>query len=48
MFDRVRMSENEKRELEEFRRAGLSPRQIRALKAEAAMMREYIAWLEEL
>lgn len=42
------MSDRERCELEEYRGTGLTPRQIRAIKKEAAKMREYIEWLEAL
>lgn len=42
------MTQREKRELEEYRGTGLSPRQIRAIEREAAKMREYIEFLETL
>lgn len=45
---KIQMSEREKRELEEYRGTGLSPRQIKAIKREAAKMREYIEFLETL
>lgn len=42
------MTDREKCELEEYRGTGLTPRQIKAIKKEAAKMREYIEWLEAL
>lgn len=48
MFRRYTMNDREKCELEEYRGTGLTPRQIRAIQKEAAEMREYIEWLEEL
>ena len=48
MDSKYKMSEREKRELEEYRGTGLSPRQIKAIKREAAKMREYIEFLETL
>lgn len=48
MFSKYKMTEREKCELEEYRVTGLSPRQIRAIKREAAKMREYIEFLESL
>lgn len=42
------MEVTEKEELEEFRKLGLTPRQIRAIIEEAAKMREYIEFLEAL
>lgn len=48
MFSKYKMTEREKCELEEYRGTGLSPRQIRAIKREAAKMREYIEFLESL
>lgn len=47
-MDKFQMSEREKRELEEYRGTGLSPRQIKAIKREAVKMREYIEFLETL
>ena len=46
--DKFQMSERERRELEEYRGTGLSPRQIKAINREAAKMREYIEFLENL
>lgn len=43
---KYKMTERDKCELEEYRGTGLSPRQIRAIKKEAAALREYIEWLE--
>jgi hypothetical protein len=40
------MSERDKCELEEYRGTGLTPRQVRAIKKEAAKIREYIEFLE--
>lgn len=48
MFKKYAMTDKEKCLLSEYLGTGLTPRQIRAIKAEAAMMREYIEWLEEL
>lgn len=48
MLSKYKMTEREKCELEEYRGTGLSPRQIRAIKREAAKMREYIEFLESL
>lgn len=48
MLSKYKMTEREKCELEEYRGTGLSPRQIRAIKREAAKMREYIEFLETL
>lgn len=48
MLKKYALTDREKCELEEYRGTGLTPRQIRAIKAEAAMMREYIEWLESL
>lgn len=48
MFSRNKMTEQEKNELAEYRGTGLSPRQIRTIKREAAKMREYIEFLESL
>lgn len=48
MLRKYALTDREKCELEEYRGTNLTPRQIRALKTEAAMMREYIEWLEEL
>ena len=42
------MTPTEKRELDEFRDLGLSPRQIRAIIKEAEKMKEYIEFLEAL
>lgn len=42
------MSLLEKMELEEYRATGLTPRQIKSIKREAAKMREYIEFLETL
>lgn len=39
------MSERERRELEEYRSTGLSPRQIKAINREAAKMREFMDFL---
>lgn len=47
-MNKFQMSEREKRELEEYRGPGLSPRQIKSIKREAAKMREYIEFLETL
>lgn len=48
MLSKYKMTEREKLELEEYRGTGLSPRQIRTIKREAAKMREYIEFLETL
>ena len=48
MRSKYKMTESEKRELAEYRGTGLSPRQIRSIKREAAKMREYIEFLETL
>lgn len=48
MLSKYKMTAREKCELEEYRGTGLSPRQIRAIKREAAKMREYIEFLESL
>lgn len=48
MFSKYKMSEREKCELEEYRGTGLTPRQIKAIKKEAAALREYIEYLESL
>lgn len=48
MLSKYKMTEREKCELEEYRGTGLSPRQIKAIKREAAKMREYIEFLENL
>lgn len=42
------MREDEEKELEAYRQTGRTPRQIKAIKKEAAEMREYIEWLETL
>lgn len=42
------MTDAERNELKEFRKLGLTPRQIRSIIKEAAEMREYIEFLEEL
>ena len=42
------LTDREKCELEEYRGTGLTPSEIREIKKEAAEMREYIEWLEEL
>ena len=47
-MNKFQMTEREKRELDEYRGTGLSPRQIKAIKREAAKMREYIEFLETL
>lgn len=46
MLSKYKMTDREKCELEEYRGTGLSPRQIRAIKKEAAALREYIEFLE--
>lgn len=43
--NKFQMSERERRELEEYRGTGLSPRQIKAINREAAKMREFIEFL---
>lgn len=43
-----KMNERDKIELEEYRGTGLTPRQVRAIKQEAARVREYIEFLESL
>jgi hypothetical protein len=48
MFSKYAMTEREKCEVEEYRGTGLTPRQIRAIKKEAAALREYIEFLENL
>lgn len=48
MLSKYKMTDREKCELEEYRGTGLSPRQIRAIKKEAAALREYIEFLENL
>lgn len=48
MTAKYQMTDREKCELEEYRGTGLSPRQIRAIKRDAAKMREYIEFLESL
>lgn len=48
MFSKYTMTEREKCELEEYRGTGLTPRQIKAIKKEAAALREYIEYLESL
>lgn len=48
MGSKYKLTERERRELEEYRGTGLSPRQIRAINREAAKMREYIEFLETL
>lgn len=48
MFSKYKMSWREKCELEEYRGTGLTPQQIRELESEAARIREYIEWLENL
>ena len=47
-MSKIQLTEREKRELEEYRGTGLSPRQIKAIKREAAKMREYIEFLETI
>ena len=46
MLSKYKMTDREKCELEEYRGTGLSPWQIRAIKKEAAALREYIEFLE--
>lgn len=48
MLKNYAMTDRGKCELEEYRGTGLTPRQIRAIRKEAAEMREYIEWLESL
>lgn len=48
MLRKYAMSDKEKCELEEYRGTGLSPRQIKKMKKEAAALREYIEFLETL
>jgi len=48
VFSKYAMTEREKCELEEYRGTGLTPRQIKAIKKEAAALREYIEFLENL
>ena len=48
MFSKYKMTDREKAELEEYRGTGLSPRQIKAIKREAAKMKEYIEFLETI
>ena len=48
MFKKYAMTDKEKCLLSEYLGTGLTPRQIRAIQREAAEMREYIEWLEEL
>lgn len=48
MFSKYAMTDREKSELEEYRGTGLTPRQIKAIKKEAAALREYIEFLENL
>lgn len=48
MFSKYKMTDREKCELEEYRGTGLSPRQIKAMKKEAAALRDYIEFLENL
>lgn len=43
-----RMSEREKREIGEHRGAELSPRQIKAIRREAAEIEEYIEFIKRL
>lgn len=45
---KYKMTNAEKRELGEYRETGLSPRQIKAIKREAAALRDYIEFLENL
>ena len=45
---KYQMTNAEKRELGEYRETGLSPRQIKAIKREAAALRDYIEFLENL
>ena len=48
MLSKYTMTEREKCELEEYRGTGLTPRQIKAIKKEAAALRDYIEFLENL
>lgn len=48
MATKCKMSLLERQELEEYRATGLTPRQIKSIKREAAKMREYIEFLETL
>lgn len=48
MKSKYELSERERRELEEYRGTGLSPRQIKAIKREAVEMREYMEFLRTL
>lgn len=48
MLHKIRMTAQEKRELEEYRATGLSPRQVKAIERDAAKWREYVDWLGEL
>lgn len=48
MFRKYAMTDREKCELEEYRGTGLTPQQIRQIKKEAAALREYIEFLENL
>lgn len=48
MFKKYAMTDREKCELEAYRGTGLTPAEIRVIKREAARMREYIEWLENL
>jgi hypothetical protein len=48
MRSKIKLTEAEKREFEQYREAGLSPRQIRNIKRDAAKMRDYIEFLTSL
>lgn len=48
MFSKYKRTDREKCELEEYRGTGLSPRQIKSMKKEAAALRDYIEFLENL
>ena len=47
-MSKYKLTERERRELEEYRGTGLSPRQIKTIKREAAEMREYMEFLRTL
>lgn len=46
MMKHYAMTDKEKCLLSEYLGTGLTPRQIRAIKREAAKMREFLDWLE--
>lgn len=48
MRSKIKLTEEEKREFEQYREAGLSPRQLRAIKRDAAKMRDYIDFLTSI